>query len=177
MPSETLQLLEVPVSKIEIAFEPYPNDVEQHYLLFLESVKREHFSKLVQLSIFPVKVATFKNKLYAIEHISFVVWLKAKHPNSTIEIIKVKNVRSEEDIIERICYSHFLRHLTPLNAKDLYGLECYWEKTIRQQAIFEQKDYSEMLECDRALPARHRNKLMKKALSNEAKNIISISLD
>lgn len=147
MPSNSESFQKISVSKIEIEFEPYPVKVEQHYLRFLESDKRENFLNIIK-AILPVKVVSCEKKLYAIEYISLLKWLKVRHPNLEIEVCKVKNEKSIEDVIQRICHTHFFKHLTPLNAKDLYGLECYWKKLYGHQAILEQKGYSVMLECD-----------------------------
>lgn len=151
----------VSVQTLEIQAAIYPNDEIARHLNRLT----EHADVLDFLiaHISPIKVVKYKRKLYPVEYLDEVLWLRSHFPEVLITSFTIETAKTIADVEQHIYSRLILKHLSSMNNKDLHGLEQKWKEQSNGRYLprLTQKQWTQLLNCERSLLLRHRKQLIK----------------
>lgn len=140
-----------PISKVELLSSRYELSEPYLTLTYLNEALHHRFLPTLLEALIPVRVLTYKNKPYAIEHLDELFWLKKHYPDLEINTITIGKAKNLKNIDAMICSTYFIKHITSINNKDLYALEQHWKESGDHEPYLEQKMHAEMLGCNRSL--------------------------
>ncbi|SBT15143.1 hypothetical protein [Vibrio celticus] len=149
----------VSVEKLKIQAAIYPNDEIARYLNHLTA--HPHALDPLLACISPIKVVKYKRKLYPVEYLDEILWLRSHYPETKIASITVEAVKSIAEVDQHIYTRLILKHLPSINNKDLYGLEQKWKEQINSgySPLLSQKQWAQLINCERSSLHRHRKQL------------------
>ncbi|MGZ9899867.1 hypothetical protein [Shewanella gaetbuli] len=163
------------IYKVKILKSPYPNgEILKTLNYLLENSSCKTVVDILLNSIQPLKVISYKNKPYAVEHLDEIAWLQMKAPDLKIKVYVIEKTSKKTSVEEALFIHYYLKHLSSVNNYDLYAFE-----RLREQAgsvnFLNQKQYCELLNCERTLLYRHLKRFIEpttvKTPQNEIKQV------
>ncbi|MFB9142574.1 hypothetical protein ACFFUO_07015 [Vibrio artabrorum] len=149
----------ISLKKINIQTEIYPHDEIARYLNHLTA--HPHVLDCLIACISPIKVVQYRRKLYPVEYLDELLWLRSHYPETQIVSITVEVVNSIAEVNQHIYTRLILKHLSSINNKDLYGLEQKRKEQINSDysPFLNQKQWAQLINCERSLLRRHHKQL------------------
>ncbi|MFO6424176.1 hypothetical protein [Motilimonas sp. KMU-193] len=150
----------IAISKLELLASPYPDgEVAKHLQYLLEHSHRPVVDSLLN-ALQPIKLIQCKNKLYPVQSLDELHWLRSLNPNLNVEIYVVNKVRSIEEIEHAIFEHYYFKHSSSINNLDLPALESIWNQQSSRPCYLNQKHYAQLYGCDRSTLNRHQKRLV-----------------
>lgn len=168
-------LKSIVVSKVNVLRSPYRRgEVIRHLNYLLEHSSQKSVTDIILKIIQPVRVIIYNNKAYAVENLDELDWIKSIDKTIAINAYMIEKTSNIEDVHLAIFYHYYFKHLSSLNNLDLYAIESNYIQE-KEDYFLTQKQYSELLDCDRTVLYRHAKKIKELSKDERASHEIKSS--